>query len=89
MKAEDCPNCGSDDVMFVCDSTSGHGDRSYTNGRVVCNNCSLSLGDLSNWGSPTEGDVKKALEDWNEMAKYIYTKAWNDCLKENGMYEDD
>lgn len=61
-----CPMCGSNNVAFTCNMSYGHGDCGYNNGRIKCNDCSCSIGDFFNYGTPSEAEIQKAWDLWNK-----------------------
>lgn len=68
-KAKPCPFCGGTSLSFKYDIHYGHGDSSFDKGRIECNRCKGSKGNVSNYGTPTANDEIKAYEQWNN--RYI------------------
>ena len=62
-----CPNCGSLLVSLHHKTQYGHGDSGYTDLRVKCQSCSLSIGDGSDYGNPSVDASVKVIGLWNEM----------------------
>ncbi len=60
-----CPSCGGTNLEFKYKMTYGHGDSGFECGRIFCNDCTTSKGNLHDWGSPTERHREKAIDIWN------------------------
>lgn len=62
-----CSNCGSA-PSFTHHMSYGHGDSGFSGLRLKCN-CGISIGDGSNYGTPTDSDKKPIIELWNKINK--------------------
>ena len=67
----ECPFCGGTDLSFDYASHQGHGDRTYSNLRVICcsEGCEATVG-IGNWGNPDDQAYLKAVAVWNKR-RYI------------------
>ena len=61
-----CPFCGGMELDFTYNEHRGHGDMSYTDFRIVCENpdCLATKG-VSNWGGPDDSSYLQAVAAWN------------------------
>jgi len=66
IKNKPCPNCGSNDLSFTYTLDNGHGYVGFSDGRIICNNCKTSKGNISGYGTPDQYDEKNAFKEWNK-----------------------
>lgn len=62
-----CPNCGCSNPKVRFEVSYGHGDSGYSNLRVQCPECSLSFGEKSYYGIPSEDDKLETIINWNNL----------------------
>lgn len=66
-----CPNCESSNIGFKYEIQYGHGDSGYSNARIQCDTCSLSIGNKSDWDRPSNKEEFKLWENWNKMVNNL------------------
>lgn len=59
-----CPFCGGTNLSITCNLNHGHGDCTYDDLRVVCEDCKATKG-LGNWGRPDKEAEAIAWFEWN------------------------
>ncbi len=72
-KLKPCPLCGGTNIQLHYNTTYGHGDSGYSDGRFACAGCALAIGNKSDWGNFPEDPVILGLaERWNIMASTLH-----------------
>ena len=69
LERKPCPNCNGTNIGFTYSTRQGHEGGGFSDGRVQCSDCNLSIGNESDWGSPGLDTRNKLTEMWNNLKR--------------------
>jgi len=64
-KSLPCPCCLGTKLKFIATLDYGHGEVSFNNGKIECQDCHTSKGNVSDYGTPTDKHETLAYLQWN------------------------